>query len=280
MNLYDLLMKRRSVRQFEKREIPDWIVDELLDAANSAPSGGNIQPLSIVLVQKPERRAELARINGNQPWVKNAPLSMVFCLDFARIKRWASMLDAEFKGERALAHFLIGYADLMCAAQNAVILAEGHGLGSVFVGTIQSSIDWAREFLALPMYVVPMMVLSLGYPRSVPKGIPKFDRDVIVHREQYSERSDAEIRSAFESKYGEFGPGDQAYFKKAYIEVIEAEAQGETGQIDMALERMKQLEIRNNAQFLFRLRYPADLMVRLNELVVGSFMNAGFDLFP
>ena len=61
--------------------------------------------------------------------------------------------------------------------------------------------------------------------------------------------------------------------------MVEAEAQGEVGQIELALERMKQLEIRNNAQFLCKLRYPADLMVQVNGLLVGAFKNAGFDLF-
>jgi len=41
MKLYDLLMARRSVRHFEDRPVPDSILDELLDAANNAPSGGN-----------------------------------------------------------------------------------------------------------------------------------------------------------------------------------------------------------------------------------------------
>jgi nitroreductase len=38
MNLYDLMMKRRSVRVFEDREIPESIIEQLLDVANYAPS--------------------------------------------------------------------------------------------------------------------------------------------------------------------------------------------------------------------------------------------------
>ena len=64
MNLYELLMNRRSVRHFEDRDIPDDVVDRLLDAAANAPSGGNIQPLSIVVVRERSRRARLAEIVG------------------------------------------------------------------------------------------------------------------------------------------------------------------------------------------------------------------------
>ena len=147
MNLYELLMKRRSVRIFKDQEIPESMIEQLIDVANNAPSGGNIQPLSIILVRSPEGREKLAELAGGQPWVRNAPLSMIFCLDFYRIKKWAEMCQTDFRGEQALNHFLIAYADLMVAAQNVVILAESLGLGSVYIGSIQHEIDETRKFL-------------------------------------------------------------------------------------------------------------------------------------
>ena len=39
----------------------------------------------------------------------------------------------------------------------------------------------AREFLKTPERVLPLMVLSLGYPKSVPKNIPKLPRSAIAH---------------------------------------------------------------------------------------------------
>ncbi|MBN2565099.1 MAG: nitroreductase family protein, partial [Candidatus Eisenbacteria bacterium] len=144
LDLYELLMKRRSVRNFDDRSVPESVLEQLLNAANNAPTGGNIQPLSIVVVEDPEDRRELADMVGGQPWVKNAPLSMIFCLDFHRVKRWADMFDVEFLGERCLGSFLIAYADVMCAAQTVVVLAESLGLGSVYIGTIQSSMARAR----------------------------------------------------------------------------------------------------------------------------------------
>jgi nitroreductase len=195
-------MKRRSVRNFKDQPIPEEIIEHLLDAANNTPTGGNIQPISIILIQETESRHQLAEMVGNQPWVKNAPLSMIFCLDFDRVKRWAALSGTEFKGEKALAHFLIAYADVMCAAQTVVILAESYGLGSVYVGTIQSNVDDARQLFAIPRYVLPLMVLVIGYPKSIPNRIPKLKRDVIVHQEQYRIANDDEIKQAFETKYG------------------------------------------------------------------------------
>lgn len=281
MNLYDLIKKRRSVRNFKDQEIPKHIIEELLDAANNAPSGGNIQPISIILVQEPERRKELSKMVGDQPWVKNAPLSMIFCIDFFRIKKWASMFEADFKGEKALSHFLIAYADLMCSAQNVVILAESYGLGSVYIGTILDAIDKVRKYFTIPHYVLPMMVLSIGYPKSVPKNVPKLKRDVIVHREKYKELSDDEIKKAFEDKYGSFDDNLERYFQRIYVEAVEADKQEkpEWADPEWIKKEMKKLNIKNTAQFLFKFKYPSEEMVKLNENLIGAFKNAGFDFF-
>jgi FMN reductase [NAD(P)H] len=281
MNVYDLMIKRRTVRNFEDREIPEKVVKQLLDVVTNAPSGGNIQPISVILVQQGEARKKLAEMVGDQPWVRNAPLSMIFCIDFCRTKRWASMSDVDHSPEKALLPFLIGYADLMCSAQNAVILAESHGLGSVYIGTILDTIDSAREYFSIPKHVIPMMVLSIGYPRSVPKGIPKLRRDVITHREKYHESSDEEIKKAFEDKYGSFDDNLERFFRKTYVEAVEAGKQEkpEWADPERVKNEMKKLNIKNNAQFLFKLRYPSDLMIKMNEALIRSFKNAGFDLF-
>jgi FMN reductase [NAD(P)H] len=279
MGLYEIMMKRRSVRQFEDMPVPEDVIARFMDVVNNAPSGGNIQPISVILVQDKEARKELARIIGGQPWVKNAPLSMIFCLDFHRIKRWAALMETEFKGEKALPHFLIAYADLMCAAQNVVVLAESLGLGSVYIGTIQNNPDEARAYFSMPDCVLPMMLLCLGYPKSVPNTIPKLGREVITHREKYQAVDDEGLKRAFENKYGEMESQTEKYLEKAFIEVLEADKQDDQNWTARVKEEMKRLEIRNNAQFLFKVRYPSERMVRMNDGLLRSWKKAGFDFF-
>lgn len=279
MEVYELLMKRRSVRNFKDQQIPEYVIEKLINAANNAPSGGNLQPVSIIIVQKAEGRKKLSEINDDQPWIKNAPLSMIFCLDFYRIKKWASLFNTEFKGENAFAHFLIGYADVMCAAQNVATLAESCDLGTVYIGMIQSSMDEARDYFRIPQYVLPMMVLTMGYPNTVPGSIPKLKREVITHREKYADLSDGEIRKAFEDKYGDFDKNVDTFLEKAFIEVVEADKQHDKSWVEQAKEEMKKLEIKNNAEFLFKVRYPAGAMIKLNKTIINSIKNAGFDFF-
>jgi nitroreductase len=280
MGLYETLMARRSVRHFEDRPVPESILDELLDVAVNAPSGGNIQSISIIVVRDPGRRARLAEIVGGQPWVRNAPLSLVFCIDFHRVKAWARSFGVEFLGERSLSSFLIAYADAMCAAQNVVVLGEVRGLGSVYVGTILCVITEARREFGIPTHVVPVMVLSIGYPRSIPRNIPKLERGAIVHHEAYAMSDDAEIARAYERKYGAIDEDVGEYLKRAFIEVVEADKQQDESWVAEAREAMRKLEIRSNAQFLFELRYPQGQMVALNREILDSLHEAGFDFLP
>jgi len=279
MNLYDLLMKRRSVRVFKDQEIPESIIEQLLDVANNAPSGGNIQPLSIILVRNPEGRKKLAEFSGGQPWVRNAPLSMIFCLDFYRVKKWAEMGQTDFKGEVAINHFLIAYADLMVAAQNVVVLAESFGLGSVYIGSIQHEIEETRNFFDMPLYVLPLMILSIGYPKSIPQSIPKLKKEAVVHHEKYRKPEDDEIRRVFDEKYGTIDQNMEKYLERAFIEALEADKQEMSTYLNRVKKEMKRLDIQNNAQFLFKVRYPTKVMVRMNQRLKESFKNAGFEIF-
>jgi FMN reductase [NAD(P)H] len=279
MDLYELLMKRRSVRNFEDKSVPEDVVDKLIDAANNAPTGCNIQPLSVVLVQEAERRAKLAEMVKRQPWVKNAPLSMIFCLDFWRLKRWAELSGVAFRGHDALSHFLLGYADVMCAAQTVVILAESFGLGSVYVGRVPYVADEAREYFGMPTHVFPLMLLCLGYPQTVPRRVPKLRPAVTRHRERYRALSDDEIRNAFDEKYGSFDDKAERYFERVLVEAVEAAEQGEDDWLEGSRTRMARAAVKSSAEFVFKIRYRADLMVEHNAEAIDIFRNAGFDCF-
>jgi nitroreductase len=279
MDLYDLLKKRRSIRNFEPKPVPEEIVVKLVNAAANAPSACNMQPLSVVTVQEADRRATLGHMIKRQPWVKNAPLTMIFCLDFWRLKRWAELSGVEFRGPEALSHFLLGYADVMCAAQTVVLLAESFGLGSVYVGRLPYVADDVRRYFGMPTYVLPLMLLCLGYPKTVPRRVPKLSPAVIGHRERYRPLSDDDLRAAFDEKYGTFEADARRYFGRVLAEALEAEAQGEGEWLEGSRARMAERAVASNAEFVFKVRYRADLMVETNAAAIDIFKNAGFDCF-
>lgn len=72
----------------------------------------------------------------------------------------------------------------------------------------------------------------------------------------------------------------EKYLEKAFIEVVEADKQqDQKSWTELVKEEMKKLEIINNAQFLFKLRYPSEVMVKIKKNLVRAFRNAGFDFF-
>ena len=204
---------------------------------------------------------------------------MVFCIDFFRIKKWAEMCQADFKGEGAVNHFLIAYADVMVAAQSVTVLAETYGLSSVYIGTLLHEIDKVRESFKMPRFVLPVMALCIGYPKSLPEKIPKLKRKDILHEEEYRTPGEDEIRQAFDEKYGAIDQAVEKYLEKAFVEALEHDRQTEPSLVERVKHEMKRLDIRNNAQFLFKVRYPSEIMVRMNQNLIQSFRNAGFEMF-
>ena len=50
-SVYDIIMRRRTVRSFLDTPVEEEKVLKLVDAAIQAPSGGNIQPISIIRIE-------------------------------------------------------------------------------------------------------------------------------------------------------------------------------------------------------------------------------------
>jgi hypothetical protein len=123
------------------------------------------------------------------------------------------------------------------------------------------------------------MLLSIGYAKSIPKSIPKLKKTVVLHHEKYQPPEADEIRRAFDEKYGTIDQSMEKYLERAFVEALEADKLEMPKYVDRVKKEMKRLDIQNNAQFLFKVRYPAKVMVRMNERIKQSFKNAGFEIF-
>ena len=56
---YELLKKRRTVREFSDKPIPDGVLKDCLLAAGTAPNGANKQPWHFVVVNKPSIKKKI-----------------------------------------------------------------------------------------------------------------------------------------------------------------------------------------------------------------------------
>ncbi|MCB0323660.1 MAG: nitroreductase family protein [Bdellovibrionales bacterium] len=78
---FEAIRTRRAARHFSNRPIRDQIVYELLELANRAPSGFNLQPWHYVLVRDPELRGLVHHVALQQSQILEAPITVVFVAD-------------------------------------------------------------------------------------------------------------------------------------------------------------------------------------------------------
>lgn len=185
------LHERRSVRAYTNEPVSAADERAILEATCQAPTAGNQQLYSIIVVRDQAKKDELAVTCDNQPFIAAAPLVLVFCVD---VRRWhqAFVAAGAEPREPGVGDFLLALEDAAIAAQNAVVAAHSLGLGSCYIGDILERREEQARILGCPRHVVPAVMLVIGHPtpgqlrRVKPTRLPLED---IVFENRYEERS-------------------------------------------------------------------------------------------
>lgn len=156
MDFFDVVRSRRSVRGYSDMGIEQAKLQQLLEAANRAPSAGNLQAYEIVVVRDPQRRRALVRACGDQWFVGKAPVVLVFFAHPAR--------SAPRYRERGESLYAVQDATIACTY--AMLAATALGLGSVWVGAFNEA--QVRAPLDVPEGWLPVAILPIGYPAERP----------------------------------------------------------------------------------------------------------------
>jgi nitroreductase len=175
-SVYDMIRRRRTIRRFKSKPVPERILLQLVDAARLAPSASNVQPCEFILVTKPKKLSETFD-----------------CIDWDR----AAFPKGEPKTDERPAAYLVilvdlikkrtgGGSDAAAAAENAALTALELGLGSCLIFDFQRK--KLKKSLRIPHHLVVDSVLALGYPDEDPvldeasdSVKPWTDRDGRVH---------------------------------------------------------------------------------------------------
>ena len=183
----ETILNHRSVRGFLPDALPDGTLDLLMAAAQSASTSSNLQVWSVVAVEDPARKDRLATLAGNQQFIRDAPLLLVWLADLARLDGIAAERQTRVEGARYTEAFILGVVDATLAAQTALIAAESLGLGTVYIGAMRNLPEQIAAELNLPPHVFAVFGMSVGYPDpQKATGIkPHLPRSVVLHREQY-----------------------------------------------------------------------------------------------
>ena len=173
MELLQAIKGRRSIRVFKKQNVPEEIVEKLIDAASWAPSAGNIQPWEFVIVRKPVVKKKLAQAALNQAFVEEAPVVIVVCADKTR-----SSMGYGLRGKT-----LYCIQDTAAATQNILLTAHSLGLGACWVGAFNE--DEAKKAVNAPEGIRPVAIIPVGYANEAPSQRDRRPLSQIMHHESF-----------------------------------------------------------------------------------------------
>lgn len=156
MDVFEAIRGRRSVRAFKGQDVPVETVEKLVEAAQWAPSAGNLQPWEFIIVRRSETKRRLAEAALDQTFIQEAPVVIVVCADENRSSR----------GYGTRGRTLYCLQDTAAAIQNLHLAAYSLGLGTCWVGAFEE--EKAREVLRIPEGVRPVAMIPVGYPDEAP----------------------------------------------------------------------------------------------------------------
>lgn len=194
-DVLDLLYRHRSVRAFASGEVSDAAVTAIVGAAQSASTSSNLQAWSVIEVRDADRLAELARLAGDQEFIRRGAVFLVFVADWARASELARRQGEPAEAVDYIESTIVAFVDAALAAQNAVVAAESLGLGAVYVGAVRNHPEEIAELLELPPGAFPTFGVVLGHPDPADRaGVkPRLPQAVVRHRERYRLPDDGEI---------------------------------------------------------------------------------------
>ena len=154
--MYDMIVSRRSVRQFRPDRVPRLVLERIVEAGRLAPSAANLQPLEFILVDEEAVRLEVFP-----------------CL------KWAAYIAPAGNpgpGREPTAYVVVlantavrekGYEyDVGAAMENMILAGLTEGVASCWLLSVDR--ERLREILMVPESHKIDSVLALGYPAEKP----------------------------------------------------------------------------------------------------------------
>lgn len=167
MDVFECIRARRSVRAYRPDAVPDEVIGRVVEAAMWAPSASNRQEVLFIVTTS---QADIRRLQAFAPGIiGNPPAIVVVACDKRRIPSTAM---GEEMGPEA-------YMDVAMGVQNMLLAATAMGLGSCVVGSFHP--PSIARLLGLPDDIVPVLLVSLGYPQYVPDAPPRRPLSEVLH---------------------------------------------------------------------------------------------------
>lgn len=172
MDCLEAIKGRRSVRKFKDKAVERETMEDLLDAAQMAPSAGNLQARDFIVVTNKITKQKLREAALGQSFIEQAPFVIVTVANIERSSR-----IYRTRGE------LYAIQDATAGVMNMLLAAHAKGLAACWVGAFNE--DEVSELLGLPLKARPVAIIPVGYADERPAAPQRMNLDRVVHWETW-----------------------------------------------------------------------------------------------
>lgn len=148
MELNEVFRQRCSVRKYAETPVEAEKLQEVISSACIAPTGKNIQPFRIYILQSPQA---IAKIRELTRCAFNAPIVLLFTVNTD--EEWKNPLQEGITS---------GIEDVSIAATYAMLKATDLGLGTCWVNWFTNS--EVEQAFGIPENEKSVLLMTLGYP--------------------------------------------------------------------------------------------------------------------
>lgn len=181
-SVFSVIMSRRSVRQFEDRDIPDEALIEAIRCATWAPSAHNEQPWEFIVVKDRSTLSLLSKRRWGR-FLERTPAAVVVCARMKHVNAESGKGKTNDHSEAWLRRQKLIWESTAAAIQNMLLASRGLGLGTCWIGDFDK--DLIKRTLKLPDDISPVAVIAFGYPKSVVRAPERRPLDEVIHWEVF-----------------------------------------------------------------------------------------------
>lgn len=187
--------KRRTIREFSDMPVPQYVIENIIMAASSAPSGAHKQPWVFCAIQNPEikrkireaaEKEEYENYHGRMPerWLQDLqPFETNWHKPFLEIAPWLIVVFKKpyelIDGEKVNNYYVTESVGLA----SGFLLTAIHNAGLVSLTHTPSPMNFLQKVLERPENEKPFLLIPVGYPAEgvrVPDLKRKELKDVMV----------------------------------------------------------------------------------------------------
>ena len=169
MNTMEAILSRRSIRRYTDQKVAEKDINDLLKAGMSAPSANNCQPWHFVVMRNHQIMNKIPEFHPYSKMLKSASVAILICID-------KNLENADGYGTQ----------DCSAATQNVLLAAHDKGLGAVWLGIYprEVRINGVRKLLGIPENIMPLSLISIGYPAEKKPPANRFN-EARIHYDQW-----------------------------------------------------------------------------------------------